>query len=77
MLFNIGGYFIGASFIIFAGWNLIIMFQAIGMNREERKSFMSDKVIIESKNRVLKPARLTGYTFFVLGFLIYLLGYFF
>ena len=77
MLFNIGGYFINTSFILFAFWNLTIMWQAFGMDREEQKSFMSNKKEIESKSRFLKPARLLGYGCLIAGLLIYISGYLF
>ena len=77
MLFNIGGYFIGTSFILFAFWNLTIMWQASGMDSEERKSFMSNKKEIESKSSFLKPTRLIGYGCLITGVLTYISGYLF
>ena len=53
------------------------MWQAFGMDREEQKSFMSNKKEIESKSRFLKPARLLGYGCLIAGLLIYISGYLF
>jgi len=75
MLFNIGGYLLGAGFILFAFWNLVIMRQGFKKKDfDERKEFMK-RENIEKENRLLKPVRYIGYTLMIVGLIVYFLGY--
>jgi len=75
MLFNLGGYLLGAGLILFAFWNLVIMSQGFKKkDYAERKKFMK-KENIEKENKLLKPTRYIGYTLMIAGLIIYFLGY--
>lgn len=74
-LFNIGGYCIGAGLILFAIWNLAIMYKAIQTtNKGECKELMR-KENVENDYWFLKPFRYAGYFLLIAGLLIYFMGY--